>query len=489
MLMDLSDFTESLGGLEFYGVSPSFRELFVICRSVSKTGEMAGSTTRKGYVFLEKHHGKTTIAKAVQREAQSNGLTANLFDGSAGPTQKSLMDLEREPNSLTILDGLPEVSASRRNVLERFNRLQGKSILFAPPEYASDVNLDERTTTLILEHVDRRPLDKLAWLIGLIREGLKDGSNRVQGPLLAELARIPVTAMVTLVGSRFGERLKRISSLGNGIADALRLRATLESEMPLPHEELTAIFMDFYDDHGAGASQGFRLWVEGETDSRLLSLVSKLAGLEGGLTILPLGLERDGGTSKVIDIVFKEQTKRNKDIFLLDCDEPGRHAKEELEVMGQEAILLDAKISCSRVEMEVEIEDFVSLSCLDRFYKEHSFLRPEREVLRYKSPPGRRLIVDGADKGDLVAWLESNATSADLENLLWVLCDIRGKFSLKHSYSMKELQTRRREIETEKNAYKQLGDRPIHWSNLISEAQTLARDRSLPPLKPAEGIF
>ena len=42
-------------------------------------------------------------------------------------------------------------------------------------------------------------------------------------------------------------------------------------------------------------------------------------------------------------------------------NEPGRHAKAELDVLDQEVLFLDSKIACSRVEVDVEIEDFVSL--------------------------------------------------------------------------------------------------------------------------------
>jgi hypothetical protein len=464
MLASFSGFTEKLGGLEFYGNSPDFRKIFNICRCVVEGSETPNAASSKAYLFLGKYHGKTSIAKAVEREAQSKGLSTRLLDGKEGATQKTLMELVSDRNVVTILDGLPEASASRRTVLERFNRLEGRGVLLALPEYAADATLDDRTPTLLLSQIDQRPMDKLAWLIGLIREGLFDEAGRIPDALSRELGRIPGKAMLTLVGSHFGERITRISSLGRSIAEALRLRAGLESETPLPQEDLAEMFMQFYADRDADSAQGFRLWVEGETDSRLFALVAKLAKLEGGLAVLPLGLDREGGTAKAIEIVIKERTRRNKDIFLFDSDQPGRHAKEELGVIGQEAILLDPKVSCSRVEPEVEIEDFVSLACLDRFYEEHTQLRPEKEMIRYKSPEGRRLIVDGADKGTLLTWLESSASLPDLENLLWILCDIRSKFSLKQLYSLKELQERKRQLETETNAKKHLGNRPKHWA-------------------------
>ena len=216
---------------------------------------------------------------------------------------------------------------------------------------------------------------------------------------------------------------------------------------------------------------GFRLWVEGDSDCRVLKLVSRLANetkgidLEEGLSILPLGRDREGGTSRALTVVLSEHTRRNKDIFLLDFDEAGRHAQEELEVLQQDVVLLDPKLSCSRSSSEVEIEDFISLSCLDSFYEAQSELRPEVEIIRYKTPATRRVVVNGEDKETLVTWLEANASLSDLENLFFVLSDIRSRFSLRNFLPLSEMRSWRKKLEDQTDVSKHFGARPEHWAH------------------------
>src|SRR5712691_8095546 len=57
-----------------------------------------------------------------------------------------------------------------------------------------------------------------------------------------------------------------------------------------------------------------------------------------------LGENREGGTSKILEVVLSEQTQRNMDIFLFDYDGPGRHAQEDLQVLQQDAMLLEPKL-------------------------------------------------------------------------------------------------------------------------------------------------
>ena len=135
-----------------------------------------------------------------------------------------------------------------------------------------------------------------------------------------------------------------------------------------------------------------------------------------------------------------------------------------MKTLDQEVIFLDAKIACSRVEPEVEIEDFVSVGCLDRFYATYQEFRPEREVIRYKQPASRRLVIDGAHKEQLTEWLETNAGPEDIESLMFVLCDVRNRFSLRNLPAMKDRQIWRRRLIEESNRDKHFGNRPKHWA-------------------------
>jgi hypothetical protein len=265
---------------------------------------------------------------------------------------------------------------------------------------------------------------------------------------------------------KLGSRIRELVNLASQIAEALQVQPD-ESFTP---EELTEIFLEFFSPSSEDGGEGFRLWVEGETDCRALKLVARLANgahgidMEEGLAILPLGEGRQGGTSKALEVVLTRRTRKNRDVFLFDFDDAGRHAQEELEILKQDVVILDPRISCTRSDSSAEIEDFISLACLDRFYEANTELRPEEETIRYKEPVRRRLVISGEDKETLLDWLESNASLPDLENLLYVFCEIRARFTLRNPFSRIDLVKWRKQLLEESNPGKQLGDRPRHWS-------------------------
>ncbi|MCL4797714.1 MAG: hypothetical protein KJZ84_24330 [Bryobacteraceae bacterium] len=460
-------FTHELGGLEFYGYSTEFRELLELCREFARVDVVR--PPRKAYVFSDPAHGKSSLAKAISIQAASSGGRVVCLDGSVGTTAKDLKDLQQDSGVLAVIDGVPEAAGARSTLLDRFNSLKGSGVLLARREYVRDAGLKPDVLAVEIPHVDGRLVDKLAWLLGLVGEHLRDQGGLSSQEIIDGLRLVPVGALVTLTGVPMGPRISNLGSLATRIGQAIQLRVGLQSEQLLPEAELATIFVEF---HSSGPTQpvpGFRLWVEGESDSRMLGLVCQLAlrvhgiDLREGMAIVPLGQGRDGGTSKIAEVVVGRHTKRNRDIFLLDSDEPGRHAKEELEVLDQEVLLLDSRIACSRAESDVEIEDFVSLGCLDRFYLAHPHLRPEKEIVRYKPPVSRRLVVDGADKEQFMQWLEANATLDDLENLLFPLCEVRSRFSLRNLPAMREKHTWRKRLTDEVVPHKHFGNRSEHW--------------------------
>lgn len=469
MLCDFSNFSFTLGGLEFYGSSTELRDLLQLCHDMASLRNDDATSTRKAYLFVERYHGKSSLAKATEVEAKGNGFSAYRFDGTVNATQKHLRDLEANADAIVVVDGVPEVAENRRVLLQRFNSLTGRSLLFASPEYQADANLDSSVQKLRLRHVDERPVDKLAWLIGLMREGLRDESGMVSRPMVGFLSQLPVRVLITLSGVALGTKVREFRTLADHIAQAFILKAELDPGQPFPQDELASIFIEFYSPGASPADLTFRLWVEGESDCRILKLVSRLAkrdrgtDLEEGLSIFPLGAGREGGTSKATEIVLAHRTRLNKDTFLLDNDDAGRHAEKELRILEQDVLLLDPRLACSRTDADVEVEDFISLTCLDRFYQAHIDLHPEKEVIRYKAPPARRIVVDGAHKDLLVSWLESNASIGDLENLLFVLCDIRRRFSLKSLLSASDMRAWRKRLEDEFDTAKHVGSRPTHW--------------------------
>ena len=470
VLGEFSAFSIELGGIEFYGHSPEFRDLLRLCRDFAFADSGESSAPRKAYLFLPASHGKSSIAKAITIQASAGGLKAVRLDGTLGTTSKELKDLQTKKDFLVIVDGVPEASPARSMLLERFNALTGSAILFARPEYSTDASLRPDVSAVSIEHVDERFADKVAWLLGMVLESLRDDNGTVSEDSITALRSLSAGVFTSLCRVHLGEKVSQMRSLSEKIGQTIQLGLSLGTTPVLSDEDLASIFVEF---HSSGHTQnfvGFRLWVEGESDSRLLNLVCRLAqpvygvDLGQGLNIIPLGLGRDGGTSKTMEIVVGQRTKRNRDVFLLDFDEPGRHAYQELEMLDQDVVLLDAKLACSRMGEDVEIEDLISVGCLDRFYSENPSLRPEKEIIRYKEPMSRRLVINGADKELLIQWLELNAEMKDLENVLFMLCEARSRFSLRNLPAMKDKQTWKKRLAEQIDSYKCLGLRSAHWT-------------------------
>jgi hypothetical protein len=469
MLSEFSGCSWQLGGLEFYGLSAEFQELLRLCRDFASHEENSTSPPPKAYVFIDSHQGKTSISKATQLEATKNGNSSVYLDGSAGPSQRELLNLLHKTDIFIIVDGVPEAADKRATLLTRFNSLAGKALLFLPPDYIVDENLDASIPKIRVPHIDSRPLDKLALIIGLVREHLRDETGELQKSCARVLQTMPVSGLAAFGVSSLGSKVSDINVLSKSIADAIGIKVNLQAGEAFTQDDLMAIFFEFFSSEPPKLGQGFRLWVEGDTDCRILGLASKLAkeaykiDLQDGLTINPTGKDREGGASKALEIVLKLQTKRNKDIFLFDNDESGRNAQKELRALDQEALLLESNIACSRIEGELEIEDLIGLSCLDRFYEANPDLNPEKEILRYKEPKARRLVVNGIDKERLIVWLEAYAELSDLENILFLLCDIRRRFSLKNLWSKEEMDQWHKHLVNESNSPKQNGQRIIRF--------------------------
>lgn len=100
MLREFSAFSSTLGGLEFYGHSIEFRDVVQLCRDFASVNGGKGPSSNKAYVFAERFHGKSAIAKATEVEAKSNGLLVFRFDGAAGTTQNELRNLKSRAEAL-----------------------------------------------------------------------------------------------------------------------------------------------------------------------------------------------------------------------------------------------------------------------------------------------------------------------------------------------------------------------------------------------------
>ena len=204
-LCDFTSFAHEFGGLEFYGHSPEFSDLLQICREFSLRPD-AGNTSRKAYIFLEAAHGKSSLAKAIAIEGAANGATVERLDGTSGLTVKELNALQQKTDVLVIVDGVPDASPARTVLLERINSLKGRAILFARPDYSNDANLKPDVPTVSVAHIDQRQIDKVAWLVGLIREHLRDERGQIPQAFSDALKKIPVGAFTALCGVALGSR-------------------------------------------------------------------------------------------------------------------------------------------------------------------------------------------------------------------------------------------------------------------------------------------
>jgi hypothetical protein len=469
MLRTFQSCTKTVGGLDFYGQSAEFNGIFQLCEDALAIVDNGEANERHAHIFLEQHHGKTSIAKALEIEGKAKGIRSLYLDGTIGLTQKTLLDLKGATDALVIVDGLPEAAPSRTILLERFRNLTGKAVLFASPNFSHDVGLVSSVPSAQLSHVDERPLDKIAWLLGLIREAL--GSSNEGGPegLTQSIARLSVSSLLSISRIALGARVKDLKLLADKFSDLIQLRTDLGPLEHLSPEDVMELCLEFFAPPSAMSRVGFRVWVEGDTDTRLLKLASKLGrtkydvDLEESLSIISLGTGRDGGTGKILSIIVERGTRKNSDLFVFDCDDPGRQAKDKVATLDQDAILLDPKLSCSRCDLEVEIEDFISLGCLDRFYLQNAEFRPEKELIKYKVPMGRRLVVEGVHKDVLLTWLETNASFEELENVFFVLCEIRNRFALRIPLSQADMAAWKKRLQDNFESEKHFGDRPGHW--------------------------
>lgn len=478
-LIDIAPFTRRLGGLEFYGTSTEFDEVFKLFEEFVASLDPASASSaddagRKKIVFLERHHGKTTLAKALCNEIGEKISTLRLFDGTAGQSWNELRQLEDAELACVIIDDLPVGIHPRRKAVNLISSFAGHLILLTRPEYRAAEGLVAIHDKVVLSHVDDRIEDKACWLIGLLWEVLRAPGGNPPDDARALLRKIPADTFAVLCENPFGDRVACLEELAQNIVEALSIESTGDATLGADPNLLLRPFFAFYSGGGTQEqSAGFRVWVEGDTDVNILAVTAELGGalygmdLKGGLDIRPLGSDREGGTLHIPEIVAQHNANKNRDLFLLDNDEAGRQAEKKLKVLNQSVKLLPKeflrKQPSTDSSLEIEIEDLVSLDCLDRFYTGHPELTPEYEGLYYKDPPIRRLVVNGTDKDRLVEWLKENAKFEDMERVVYLLCELRHHFGLAGPKSSSEMSAWRNEICQLGHHSSSSGLRPHPW--------------------------
>ena len=464
---NIDQFAWSIGSIVLYGESEQWR---AVCEAIDDFCRDAGSDgTPRLAVLLPQGGGKTTIASGVERKLRTTRTVRVVEDGLTA-SWGELRTMAPRADVCFVIDGLPDSLEQRRQSFSRMREIRGPLLVLSDPAYRADEGLGA-VDRLELPHIDARPSDKVCLLLGMIWEEAR--ANDGDAPQAAALVgRLPLRVLATVCeGMPFGRRYSEIGRVARALVE--RLLITAQDGGELEAEAFIEICSPVLRDREITPANSYRVWVEGETDVRIFEIAARLAMDRGapdlwrGFAILATGVGRDGGAGQATSVVAREATQANRDLFVLDNDPRGRAAKEKLEALNQKVLLLhDAFLRKHRAtddNVEVEIEDLVSVECLDRFFEARTDLSPEFEALFYANPRVRRLVVRGADKEPFVQWLETNATFEDVERVVFVLCEICHHFGLGALKPKSDMRAWRDAICDPGHSSSRAGRRPAPW--------------------------
>ena len=101
---------------------------------------------------------------------------------------------------------------------------------------------------------------------------------------------------------------------------------------------------------------------------------------------LSLGECREGGTSKIPDVVVVQNTSGIRTFSWSISTIAADTQRRNCECLTKKWFCLILNISRTRSDSDVEVEDFLSVSCVDRFYEAYPDLRPEKEIIDIRNP-------------------------------------------------------------------------------------------------------
>ena len=433
---NFSDYTRHLGNEVFYGATQEFAGLLNLCEEA--VSAISSSEPRRLICIMLPHgHGKSALARAMERAARADGFdTCQCFDGTRNVVANEVQNLLKDQTALLILDGLPTAQNARQQVLTRLIKGAAHVILLCAPVHAPDAALATFVSRYKTSHLDERSIDKLAIILGYAREAFAQGvADRDVD--FSSLRRLPKDVLIALVATvRCGDKAAELPRIGERIGRLIATRLALGDAANVEIDEMITLFEPLIGTMPAGVGpRSYRLWVEGDTDLRLLQLAARLSSTDrpllSGLEIGLIGTSgRGGGTSRLPETIARERTSPDWDLFLFDNDESGREAGTLIRKLGQRALILPLQLAASASEDNIEIEDLVSVECLDQFYEDEFNLSPESELLVYGTDERRRLVVRGIDKEQLVQWMQNNAKLDDVQNLVRLLKHVRWMFGL-----------------------------------------------------------
>ena len=363
-------------------------------------------------------------------------LTARYIEATRNIAANEVRKASEDGCTFLVLDGLPTAQSHRVQILTRVIQANIHTILFCDPAYIEDAALLPFGAKFVVQHLDERAIDKLALILGYAREVLHQERFDRSGTenRLLSLTGPTLTALTTAI--RCGDNAAMLPQIGERLGALLQVRSTLSHAIDIDISDILSLFEPLIGNiPAASSSRVHRLWVEGDTDLRMFQLAAALADNNGrllaGLELRFIGTAgRGGGTSRLAETIAREQTSPEWDLFLFDNDSSGRAAGELVSKLGQRSLILPQPLATNSWLGDFEIEDLVSVDCLDRFYESETDLLPEAEYLVYGNAERRRLVVRGIDKERFVTWMKSNASSDDVQNIIRLLKYIRSLHGL-----------------------------------------------------------
>lgn len=424
------------------GVSPQFKAVVEEVKRFSESGANRLSLLSGG-----RGTGKTAAAVAVQAESETNGVVCSFLNpGSEMPDH--LPRINRGEIGRLIVDGFDELpSTVRESIVKAFTRIPGGCFLtiseLGPWIHQEDFHSASHLHLPPLEDrpEDCAPLAEFLW-------------KQVLGNEDAELVRqCDESAVNQLQRGPWIEGVRSLRRCLELLAEQQSTRGTLqEGELITRLNEadlLTALVEMIREstEQSLGIDRSVtRIVVEGETDQVYLQTAATLCEREWGtnplegLLVEPAGADREGGADAVVKTLIALSTQQIPAIGILDNDLPGREARKTAGKFGPPPLLLPKEFDRLAVppgQDEVEIEDLVALSLLERFYEENEHFMEGRTRIEM----GRRvrIVVGGPHKLECSEWVAANATLDDVERILYIIFLIRDKLRFARPAAIPEL--------------------------------------------------
>ncbi len=433
------------------GGSPNLRQALI---QVDKALQNASISTRpfRVAIFSNDQDERSMIALAITERITKLGVTAKLTDGQWGRWALEARHADSATRMVHVIAAVPPENKAR----EGFAAISGDIVLIWPLTKVGAAILPEEIEEVVLAPFGERPLDKAAHVVVGMSEVL-DGMDPIEGEFALDTLTVSQVIDAGALLSICIDPTKLIDvdtarKAGRRLAYAAREHVALRPAVSLSAAEMHRAL---FPQTAPLPSNLRRLWVEGDTDAKLLKLTDRLFSKKcasGPCLLENIRIECLGGATQVESALQRCDRDPRLELFLFDHDADGLRGLEKVKDRGFPCLLLDSDAVMAACDAKWVIEDLLSVACLDRFYLAHTDLKPAREEIAHYPVAGRRLVVRGEDKGTLASWLDRNAEVADLHGIIRQLISVRRRFALREPV-----------INCEPPADGQSGRRPQPW--------------------------